>query len=92
VTPERLWLVAVDRRLRESRITSADQAEALAWLIRGLSGLFLSAGFDRERGPILDLLAGLVASCPASKVRLGRDLLADTEGTMNRILAATEGS
>jgi hypothetical protein len=92
VSPEILWLVAGDRRRRESRVAAVDQAEALAWLVRGLSGLFLSAGFDRERGPILDLLAGLVASCPAAEVRLGRDLLADTEGTMDRILGATGGS
>lgn len=89
MTPESLWLVSVDRRLRQSSVAAVDQAEALAWLVRGLSGLFLSSGFDRERGPILDLLAGLVAPCPAAKVRLGRDLLADTEGTMDRILAAT---
>jgi hypothetical protein len=92
MTPESLWLVAVDRRLRESRVAAVDQAEALAWLVRGLSGLFLSSGFDRERAPILDLLAGLVAPCPAVRVRLGRDLLADTVGTMDRILAATVGS
>jgi hypothetical protein len=92
VSPKSLWLVAVDRRLRKSRVAAVDQAEALAWLVRGLSGLFLSAGFERERGPILDLLSNLVASCSLITVRLGRDLLSDPEETMDRILAATRGS
>jgi hypothetical protein len=90
VIPQRLWLVAVDRRLRESRLASVDQAEALAWLVRGLSGVLLSEGFDRERIPILDLLAALVASCPAVKLRLGHDLLASPEQTVDRFLALGE--
>jgi hypothetical protein len=92
VSPESLWLVAVDRRLRESRVTAVDQAEALASLVQGLSGLFLSAGFERERAPILDLLSSLVASCSLIRVRLGRDLLSDPQETMDRIVAATRGS
>jgi hypothetical protein len=92
VVPGRLWLVSVDRRLRESRIAAVDQAEALAWLVRGMSGLSLSGGFDDERIPILDLLADLVASCPAVKVRLGRDLLAEPEDTMDRILVSGGGA
>jgi hypothetical protein len=88
--PEVLWLVAVDRRLRKSRVATADQAEALAWLLRGLSGLLLSDGFDRERGPVLDVLTGLVAGCRTLKMRLGRDLLVRPEETMDRFLVLSE--
>lgn len=85
--PEHLWLVSVDRRLRESRQTGSSQADALSCLIRGISGLFLTEEFFSERRMILGILVNLVESCTTSRVRLGRDLLSSPAETIGRFLA-----
>jgi hypothetical protein len=89
--PVRLWLVSVDRRLRESRRQDSSQADALAWLIRGISGLFLAGPFLSERRLILEVLVSLVESCATSRVRLGRDLLCAPAQTVGRLLVSGGG-
>ena len=84
---DRLWLVSVDRRLRQSRCEEASQAAALAWLMRGISGLFLTAGFRLVREKILEVLGRTAVSCPATRIHLGRDLLVSPEGCIERLLS-----
>jgi hypothetical protein len=83
---DRLWLLSVDRRLRESRREDVAQAAALAWLMHGISGLFLTAAFRPVRERILEVLGRTVVSCPATRIRLGRDLLVSPAGCIDRLL------
>lgn len=92
VVPERLWLVSVDRRLGVSRCKAVEQATALAWLIRGISSVLLTVPFDSERVAILDVLGALVSECAASRVRLGRDLIAEPAKTFDRLLVRDGGA
>jgi len=91
ISPRRLWLVSVDRRLKSSRIGRVDQAAALAWLIRGTTDRFLTQDFHREREAQLEVLRDLAEICPAYRIRVGRDLLARPEATFERLLMASTG-
>ena len=91
LVPHRVWLLSIDRRLRNSRCSRADQATALAELIRGISGVFLGGRFRAERDNILAVLGGLVAKCPATRIRLGRDLVAEPAEAVSRLIASDGG-
>ncbi len=91
LVPDRVSLVPVDRRLGRSRRVLVDRATALAGLIRGISSLFLSGPYASERRAILEVLGELVAVCPASAVRLGRDLLAASDETFGQLLDSDGG-
>ncbi len=89
LTPKVLWLLSVDRRLKESRVAEVAQAMSFAAMIRASSPVFLSRHCPRERDALMPVLRALSEGCRAFRVRLGRRLLDDPEGEMRRLLEAS---
>jgi hypothetical protein len=88
-TPEIVWLLSVDRRLREGRVAEVAQAMVFAGLIRASSPIFLSRHCPRERAALMPVFRALSEGCRAFRVRLGRRLLEDPVGEMERLVEAS---
>ncbi|MFM2005532.1 MAG: hypothetical protein RLZZ09_1187 [Pseudomonadota bacterium] len=84
--PDRLISCRVDRRLAQTRITAIPQPLLLAELIRASSSLFLSARYPQERAGMLPVLMALTRQMRGFRVRLGRDLFRDPDGTFQRLI------
>lgn len=91
LTPRVLWQLSVDRRLKASRVTRADQASSFATLITASSPIFLSRYCPGERKSLLPVLRALSERCRPYRIRLGRNLHDDPEGETARLLDSTMG-
>lgn len=89
LTPNVLWLVSIDRRLRESRVVEVSQAMSFAAMIRASSPLFLSRHFPMERDELMPVFRTMSEGCRTFRVRLGRRLLDDPVGEMERLVEAS---
>ena len=89
LTPNVLWLLSIDRRLRESRVVEVPQAMSFAAMIRASSPLFLSRHFPMERDELMPVFRTMSEGCRTFRVRLGRRLLDDPEGEMTRLVEAS---
>ena len=85
-TPDIVWIQSVDRRLKESRIEPVDQGQAFAALIRASSPLYLSRHCPEIRDKLIPVFRALCAQCRGFRVRLGRRLLDDPAGEMERLV------
>jgi hypothetical protein len=81
-----MWVLSVDRRLKESRIAEIDQGKTFAALIRASSPVFLSRHCPEERDALIQVLRALSETCRSFRVRLGRRLLDDPEAEMARLI------
>jgi len=85
-TPNVIWIQSVDRRLKESRIESVDQGQVFAALIRASSPLYLSRHCPEIRDKLIPVFRSLCEQCRGFRVRLGRRLLDDPVGEMERLV------
>jgi hypothetical protein len=86
--PDRIWVIGLDRRLRHGRIRRLDQAEVLAALIQGSSPLYLGHGYPQERAALMPVLCALAERVPGWGIRLGRALVEDPAGELDRLTPA----
>lgn len=84
-SPTVILCSTVDRNLEETDIQPMPSPAALAELMRCSSPLFLSAKFPKERAILMDLISAMIASLPAFRLRLGRDLFDKPEQTFQRL-------
>ena len=89
VVPGIVWIQSVDRRLRESRIEPVDQGQVFAALIRGSSPIYFSRHCSEIRGKLIPVFRALCEQCRGFRVRLGRRLLEDPVGEMERLVEAS---
>jgi hypothetical protein len=89
LTPNILWVLSVDRRLKSSRISGVNQGEAFAALIRASSPIFFSRHCPEERDALIPVLRALSEGCKAFRVKLGRRLLEEPEAEMARLIRAS---
>jgi hypothetical protein len=89
ITPDALWAVSVDRRLRRSRILGMSQADTMSALLSGCVPLYFSRHFPRERALAMPLLVKIVETTPGFRVRLGRDLMDEPASALARLLEAS---
>ncbi len=87
VCPDVVVLLTRDARMRAMRIAKASAADALAGLIRATSPLFLSGRYPVERERLLPVLTHLANNTPCFAVRMGRILLDNPEGAVDRLLS-----
>jgi hypothetical protein len=90
-TPDVVWVLSVDRRLRQSRVEPIDHGRVFAALIRASSPLFLSRHCPETRDRLIPAFRELCAQCRGFRVRLGRLLLEDPVGEMTRLAEASLG-
>lgn len=87
VRPGAVLLLRRDKRLRGMRVRQVSAAEALAGLIRATSPLFLSGRYPVERERLMPVLTHLVNETPCFMVQMGRTLVEDPEGTVEKLVA-----
>jgi hypothetical protein len=87
--PDALWVVSVDRRLRQSRIRPSSQADTMSALLGGSMPLYFSRHFPRERELAMPLLIKIVEGTPGFRVRLGRDLMSEPKAALERLIEAS---
>ncbi len=85
-TPDVVWVQSVDRRLKESRIEPIDHGQVFAALIRASSPLYLSRHCPEIRDKLIPVFRSLCEQCRGFRVRLGRRLLEDPVGEMERLI------
>ena len=83
--PDAVWVQSIDRRLNDSRIEPVDHGQVFAALIRASSPLYLSSHCPETRGKLIPFFRSICAQCRGYRVRLGRRLLEDPEGEMERL-------
>jgi hypothetical protein len=88
-TPNVVWVQSIDRRLKESRIEAIDHGQVFAALIRASSPLYLSRHCPEIRDKLIPVFRALCEQCRGYRVRLGRRLLEDPVGEMERLVAAS---
>ncbi len=88
-TPDVIWVQSVDRRLKESRIEPVDHGQVFAALIRASSPVYLSRHCPEIRDKLIPVFRALCEQCRGYRVRLGRRLLEDPEGEMERLVEAS---
>lgn len=89
VAPNRLWLVSVDRRRRESLVTPLPQAHVVAALMKATSLLNFSCRYPEQRRLLFDVVIRLASSGPAFRVALGHDLLETPAAALERLVMLT---
>ena len=87
VRPSAVLLLRRDKRLQGMRVQRVSAADGLAGLIRATSPLFLSGRYPVERERLMPVLTHLVNGTPCFTVRMGRCLIEDPEGTVERLVA-----
>ena len=84
-SPTVILCSTIDRELQETDIQPMPPPAALAEMMRCSSPLFLSAKFPQERAVLMDLISAMIASLPAFRLRLGKDLFDKPEETFQRL-------
>lgn len=86
VAPNRLWVISVDRRLRQSRVARIPQAQIVAEIMKATSLVNFSARYPDQRTQLLATVVRLASSGDALRILLGRDLLEQPRATLDRLL------